>query len=429
MLAIEEAQDRVLALVRPVGAERRWIDDALGRVLAEPMKATRAQPPADNSAMDGYAMRWVDVAHLASEHGCGDDAEGEGGVELRVVSEIQAGAWSDRALGPGEAAKIMTGAPMPPGDGLVVVMREWTDERGDTVLIKQVGPRAGHNIRRKGEDLDEGATYLDAGRVLQPPDLALLASQGVTQVTVRRSPVVGIISTGDEVHEPGNPLPPGHIWNSNAHALGGLVREAGGTPRYLGIARDSLESLREVFSRIEGCDAVLSIGGVSVGDYDFVKDVLAELGGEQQFWKVAMRPGKPNASGTLAGMPYFGLPGNPVSSMVSFLQFVRPALLKMQGRDDLFLPTVDAVLEHDVSTRKRFLFLVRGVLRPDRAGLGYTVSTTGAQGSGIMRSMSLADCLVVVPEDVDDLPKGSRVRVQLLPWTRPAQPDPSLRQA
>ncbi len=428
MLTVEQAQARVLALARPVGAERCWIDAALGRVLAEDLRATRAQPPADNSAMDGYAMLWSDVAHLASDHGCGDEAEGDHGVLLTVVSEIPAGSWSDRILEPGEAAKIMTGAPLPPGDGLVVVMREWTDERGDTVLIKQVGAGVGHNIRNAGEDLAEGATYLEAGRVLQPPDLALLASQGVTQVTVRRQPVVGIISTGDEVHEPGNPLPRGHIWNSNAHALGGLVREAGATPRYLGIARDSMESLREVFSRVEGCDAVISIGGVSVGDYDFVKDVLAELGGEQEFWKVAMRPGKPNASGTLAGMPYFGLPGNPVSSMVSFMQFVRPALLKMQGRNELFLETVDAELEHELSTRKRFLFLVRGVLKPKRAGLGYTVSTTGPQGSGIMRSLSLANCLVAVPEDIDKLPAGARVRVQLLPWTRRAQAESALRQ-
>ncbi len=427
MISLEDAQQHILAGIGPLSVERVFLDEALGRVLAADVLAVRAQPPADNSAMDGYAVRWADVSALASELGCGDDLHPteHAGVRLTVAQAVQAGGWSDRPVGPGEAARIMTGAPLPPGDDLLVVMREWTDEGDDSVLIRQCGHGPGAHIRRAGEDIQEGEAYLLGGRTLQAPDLALLASQGVTQVDVRRAPIVGIVSTGDEVHDPGTPLPPGHIWNSNVSGLKALVREAGGIPRYLGIARDSHESLREVFGRIGGCDALVSIGGVSVGDFDFVKDVLEELGGEQTFWKVAMRPGKPNACGTVAGIPYFGLPGNPVSSMVSFLQYVRPALRRMQGSADLYLPTVDAVTTDELRTRKGFLFLLRGVL--SRGEGGYVVSTTGAQGSGIMRSLSLANCLVAVPEDVDVVPAGARVRVQLLPWSHAGQPDPGLR--
>ncbi len=425
MITVEAAQQHILAGVSPLAIERVFLDDALGRVLASDVQAVRAHPPADNSAMDGYAMHWDDVAHLASNKGCGDHAADVPGVTLAVTQTIPAGGWSDTPIERGQAARIMTGAPLPPGDGLIVVMREWTNESEHEVVIKQAGARSGHNIRRAGEDIELGATYISAGRTLQAPDLALLASQGVTQVDVRRAPIVGIVSTGDEVHDPGNPLAPGHIWNSNVSGLKGLVREAGGIPRYLGIARDNLPSLRDVFGRIAGCDALVSIGGVSVGDYDHVKDVLEELGGEQTFWKVAMRPGKPNACGTVAGIPYFGLPGNPVSSMVSFLQYVRPALRAMQGSEELFLPTVDAVAGEDLRTRKRFMFLLRGVLETTDGG--YTVRSTGAQGSGIMRSLSYANCLIAIPEDQDHVAAGETVRVQLLPWSHRGQPETGLR--
>ena len=427
MISLEAAQDHILSDIAPLSAERVFLDDGLGRVLASDALAVRSHPPADNSGMDGYAVRWADVSSLHSDLGCGDDAPEGDGVRLAVTQTIPAGGWSNQPVGPGEAAKIMTGAPLPPGDELLVVMREWTDESEGSVLIRQCGPRPGAHIRRAGEDIAKDEAFLAAGRTLQAPDLALLASQGFTQIDVHRSPIVGIVSTGDEVHDPGTPLPPGHIWNSNVSGLKSLVREAGGTPRYLGIARDSHASLRDVFGRIAGCDVLVSIGGVSVGDFDFVKDVLDELGGEQTFWKVAMRPGKPNACGTVAGIPYFGLPGNPVSSMVSFLEYVRPALRKLQGSPDLFLPTVDAVTLDELQTRKRFLFLLRGVL--ERTEGGYTVRTTGPQGSGIMRSLSAANCLVAVPEDVDVVPAGSTVRVQLLPWSHAGQPEPGLRRS
>jgi molybdopterin molybdotransferase len=246
--------------------------------------------------------------------------------------------------------------------------------------------------------------------------------------------VVGILSTGDEVQLPGTVLAPGHIYCGNSFTLSGLVREAGGVPRFLGIARDNAESLREHFGKTQGLDALITIGGVSVGDYDHVKEVAKEFGAgpgsDQGFWKVAMRPGKPNAYGTLAGVPWWGLPGNPVSSAVSFLQYVRPGLRKLGGCSDLFLPTVDAVLEHDIASRPRFLFLYRGVLRWDEAAAGggrWSVRTTGAQGSGIMSSLSRANCLISVPEDSVNVPAGTRLKVQLLPKIGPGQGEPGLR--
>ncbi|MEE2828218.1 MAG: gephyrin-like molybdotransferase Glp, partial [Myxococcota bacterium] len=319
------------------------------------------------------------------------------------------------------------GAPLPPGADLVV-MREWTEEApGESVRVLRVGPGPGDNVRSAGEDVAAGAVCVPAGRPLEAADLALLAAQGMTRLDCRRRPRVAILSTGDEVQQPGDPLPPGHIYCGNSHALAALVREAGGVPRLLGIARDTPESLREHFERVGDADALVTIGGVSVGDFDFVKEVATELGAEQQFWKVAMRPGKPNAYGQLQGVPWWGLPGNPVSSMVSFLQYVRPALLKMQGRHEIFLPTLEARLAHEITSRKRFLFLYRGIVRPDPEGSGYIVTSTGPQGSGIMRSMADANCLISVPEDVEHLPEGARVQVQLLPRTGPAQAEPGLR--
>jgi molybdopterin molybdotransferase len=260
-------------------------------------------------------------------------------------------------------------------------------------------------------------------------DLGLAASQGVVSLDCVRQPVVGILSTGNEVQLPGTSLAPGHIYCGNSFTLAGFVREAGGIPRFLGIARDTAASLREHFGRLGGLDALVTIGGVSVGDYDHVKEVAAEFGGEQDFWKVAMRPGKPNAYGRLAGVPWWGLPGNPVSSAVSFLQYVRPGLRKLTGCTDLFLPTVDAVLEHDLSSRRGFLFLYRGILSWNSDAGGWSVRITGPQGSGIMSSLSFANCLISVPEDSAEVAAGSRLKVQILPQISPGQAEPGLRSA
>lgn len=396
MLTVEEAQAMILGGVSPLPTETVPLPDGAGRVLAAPVYATRAQPPADNSAMDGYAVRWADLAGTLP-------------VELIVADLIPAGGWSDRELRRGEAARIFTGAPLPPGADHVVMQERTEALDGERVRIDSTGEGPRDNVRAAGEDLAVGDVVAPAGCPLTFADLALLASQGVSELTVHRRPVVAIVSTGDEVHEPGDELPPGHIYSSNSYALIALLRQAGAEPKYLGIARDTREDLRAIFEQARGCDATVSIGGVSVGDYDYVREILADMG-EQSFWKVAMRPGKPNASGTLHGAPYFGLPGNPVSCMVSFLQYVWPALRAMQGCTDLYLPTRGATIAHDLRSNDRFLFLYRGVLSDDG-----TVRTTGPQGSGIASSMAKANCLISVPEGVGQLRTGDKVRVQLLP--------------
>jgi molybdopterin molybdotransferase len=409
-LTVEQAQDRILSGIHSLDVERVVVAEAFGRVAGEDILATRNQPPTANSAMDGYAATWPDLSALSEGWARGDEP---GGVRLRVIETIAAGGMPTKPLGPGEATRIMTGAPVPEGAD-IVVMREWTDEGGETVRINRCGAR-GDNIRPAGEDVALGDAVAVRGSTLNPGRLGLLVGQGLASVPVFRRPIVGILPTGDEIHEPGEPLPPGHIYSSNSYALAAMVREAGGIPRPLGIARDTRESLRAAFAAAEGCDVLLTIGGVSVGDFDYVKDVLAELGAEEDFWRVAMRPGKPNAHGRLGDMPYFGLPGNPVSCMVSFLQYVRPALLAMQGRTDRFLPTVDAVLDHDLRSRRRFLFFFRGVVRWSHDDARWTVRTTGPQGSGILRSMAEANCLIVVPEDRGSVTAGETVRVQMLP--------------
>jgi len=408
MLTVEEAQAMILAGVSALPTETVPLADALGRVLAAPILATRDQPPADNSAMDGYAVRWADLAGTLP-------------VELVVADLIPAGGWSDRELQRGEAARIFTGAPLPPGADHVVMQERTEALAGDRVRIDSTGDGPRDAVRAAGEDQRIGDVVAPAGRPLSFADVALLASQGAAVVEVHRRPVVAIVSTGDEIHEPGEALPPGHIYSSNSYALIALLREAGAEPRYLGIAPDTREALRDIFERARGCDATVSIGGVSVGDYDYVREILADLG-EQSFWKVAMRPGKPNASGTLHGAPYFGLPGNPVSCMVSFLQYVWPALRAMQGCTEIYLPTRDATMAHEVRSNPRFLFLLRGILDPDG-----TVRTTGPQGSGIASSMAKANCLISLPEGVSELHPGDAVRVQLLPGAGGAGSGPGLR--
>ena len=418
MLSVESAQQRILQDISPLPVEQVPLADALGRVLARDAVAVRAQPPADNSAMDGYAVRHADLAPLT---------ERNEPVILPVAMTIPAGGWPERALRPGEAARIFTGAPVPEGADLVIIQERTCRLDDGRVRIDDPGRGPGHHVRPAGEEMSPGETYLQAGRALGFADLALLASQGLAEVPVHRRPVVAIISTGDEVHEPGDDLPRGHIWAGNAYGLIGLIRQVGAVPKNLGIAADTPQALREIFASAEGADVVLSIGGVSVGDYDFVRQVLQEMGSIETFWKVAMRPGKPNACGSLAGAPYFGLPGNPVSCLVSFLQYVRPALLRLMGATELFLPTIEATLDETVRSKPGFLLLNRGLLRFEPTTGRHHVRLTGAQGSGMVRSLALANCLVVLPEDVDEVEAGGTVRVQLLPGTADGQADPGLR--
>lgn len=409
LLSYTEALDRILGGLEALGVERVPLKDALGRIVALPVRARHALPPEDNSAMDGYALRFADQ-----------------GEPLRVTQVIPAGGRSQTTVVEGECARIFTGAPVPPGAD-VVVAQERTERDGDLVRILEPGA-LGANVRPRGEDIAEGSLMLSPGDVVTASAIGMLAGQGMTWVDATRRPVVAILATGNEVHEPGDPLPEGHIWSSNSHALAASAREAGAEVRMLGVARDDRESLRRALDGIKHADVLLTIGGVSVGEYDFVKEAIDELGGNQEFWKVRVRPGKPNAFGRLGTTWWFGLPGNPVSCTVSFYQYVRPSLMKMQGRRDLFLPTRTAILKEDLSKRAGFLILFRGVLTWDSEAGQYAVRTTGAQGSGILSSMLKADCLIATPEEASELPAGSRVTVQLLPGAGPGvgQADPGI---
>jgi len=394
LIPFEEAIATVLTGVAPLGLERVSLADSLGRVLAHCVTARRSLPPADNSAMDGYALLHADQ-----------------GAPIPVVMRIPAGSWPERPLQPGEAARIFTGAPVPDGADTVVA-QERTERDGDSVVITQP-ETLGANIRRRGEDVGEGDVIAQAGDVVGPGLIGLLAGQGLTWVDVVRRPVVAILATGDEVHEPGDPLPQGHIVSSNSWALAARVREAGGVPRSLGIARDDKGSLRAALDGLRGADVLLTIGGVSVGELDFVKEAIAELGGEQRFWKVKVRPGKPNAFGRIGETRWFGLPGNPVSCDVSFLMYVRPALRRLGGYANAFLPTQDAALTVDLRKRAGFLVLFRGVHTVQDGVV--SVRTTGPQGSGIQSSMARATCLIVAPEESEGLSAGDTVRIILLP--------------
>jgi molybdopterin molybdotransferase len=331
-------------------------------------------------------------------------------VELAVVGDLPAGYEPGVTVARGEALRIMTGAPLPPGADTVVPV-EATRGEGDRVQVMEELAR-GTNVRRAGEDVRAGEKVLEAGRIIAPAELGMLASLGRARVRCFRRAVVGIISTGDELVGLEEELSPGKIRDSNSYTLYGMVREAGGEPLRLGVVRDDASLLEgTILENLERVDLFVTSGGVSVGDYDMVKDVLSKLG-EMNFWKVAMRPGKPQAFGHIKGKPLFGLPGNPVSVMVSFEQFVRPALLKMMGRSELFRPQVTAVLDSPMGRKEGRTEFIRVVVEW-REGR-YHARPTGPQGSGILRSMVLGNGLAVLPPQVGRLEEGEEVTVQLL---------------
>ncbi len=403
MISVEAALERVLDAVHVLESRRQPLLESLGQVLSEDIRAGFDVPPLDNSAMDGYAVRYADVSAASPENP----------VTLTVIETVAAGAVSKQTVTAGTAARIMTGAPLPAGADTVVPFEE-TDETtrgqaGDRIGIHRAGRDA--NVRRAGEDIARGQLVLAAGTRLGPAQVGVLASLGHAEVSVIRRPVVAVLATGDELAELGTPLPPGHIYNSNSYGLAALVRRYGGVPRVLGIARDNAASLREKLDAARNADMIITSGGVSMGDYDIVKDILAEAG-EIDFWQVRMKPGKPLAFGQIGGVPHLGLPGNPVSSMVSFEIFARPALYKMMGRTDLTAPTVRAVLADAVNNRDGRRVFTRVVL--SGSGEGYRASLTGPQGSGVLTSMIRGDGLAVIPEDRARVEAGETVEVILL---------------
>ena len=400
MLSVREALDVVLRDVPPLGSERLALPQADERVLAAPVRATRDVPPFRNSAMDGYAVRAADVA----------GARADAPVTLRVLEVVAAGTPPRQPVEPGTATKIMTGSPLPEGADAVVRIEDTSDTEAEVTV--RVAVTAGANVRHPGEDMRAGDTVLLPGRALRPADIGLLASLGVAIVPVRRRPVVAILSTGDELVELGQPLGPGQIVNSNAYTLAAAVEEAGGIPRTLGIVPDTVADTRRAFVDAFSSDVVLSTGGVSMGTFDLVRGTLAALGVEERFWKVAQKPGKPLSFGHHGRVPVFGLPGNPVSSLVCFYVYVRPVLRAMQGLDRLHLPAVDAVLDASVRSAHGLTEFIRCSV--DGSPGDYHVRPTGSQSSGVLRSLSLGQGLLVAPPEADVLEAGSRVRVVLL---------------
>ncbi len=400
MISVEEAVRLVLKQVHPLPGEKIPIPESVGRILFEDVQAARTVPPFANSAMDGFAVRWQDVARASAENpAC-----------LRIVEEIAAGYVAKRAVRKGSAIKIMTGAPIPRGADTIVRV-EHAESSGDQVRIHKVDGRAAH-IRRAGEDIRKGQTILRKGKLLTSADIGLLASVGKSRVRVYRRPSVAVISTGDELLEVADPPRRGKIVNSNSYTLAAAIREAGAIAVPLGIVRDKRSKLAAAFQKALRYDAVMTSGGVSVGDYDFVKEALGDVGVEMQFWKVAQRPGHPMAFGRMGQKPIFGLPGNPVSSMVSFLLYARPALLKMMGYTKLFLPVIQASLEDDLKKSLGLKEFIRCQIRYD--GDCAFASSTGTQSSGVLRSLSLAHGLIVAREDQALLEKGSQVPVILI---------------
>jgi molybdopterin molybdotransferase len=398
MLGVDEARDIVLSAVKPLEPVAVPLLDALGLVLAEDVTAAADIPPFRNSAMDGYAVRWSDTTTAP--------------VELSIVADIAAGSTPGARVEPGQAARIMTGAAMPAGADAVVRFEESceTERDGRRVVHVLRAARASDNVRQAGEDLKAGSVVLRRGRVLQPVDIGILASLDRATVRAHRRPRIAILSTGNEVAALGAPLRPGQIRDSNSYTLAALVRSLGGEPLLLGVARDEIDEIRAKLRDGHDADLLLTSGGVSLGDFDVVKDVL-QAEGEIALWQVRIKPGKPMAFGRIGATPLLGLPGNPVAAVVAFLQFGRPALLKMLGRTDWTVPTVRARLTRAHENRGRRRHFVRGVLR--REGTDYVVEPAGAQGSGILSSVAAANCFIVLPESWDHAPAGAMVDVEL----------------
>ncbi len=417
MLSVEEALDKILGYVHVLEAQEKPLLDALGQVLAEDAVAEFPVPPLDNTAMDGYALHASDTT----------GATRESPRRLAVVGELPAGSMYEGELQPGAAVRIMTGAPMPHGTDAVVPFEDTDEPEGREFgsFAKPVNSvsvfcsvKPGDNVRFAGEDIAAGARIIPKGTVLLASHLGALAAMGRATVSVIRRPVVAVLSTGDELVSLGKPLGPGQIHDSNTYSVSGLVKESGGIPKVLGIARDNVEALTAKIRGGLDADMLLTSAGVSRGDYDVVKDVLAREG-EIAFWTVRMKPGKPLAFGSFAGdagrVPHIGFPGNPVSSMVSFELFARPAIFKMMGKTGWQRPALRVILEDSVKNSDGRRIFARAVVS-ERDGRFYA-SLTGPQGSGVLTSMMIANALVVVPEDMPQARPGDELTAMMLHWS------------
>ncbi|MBI2831205.1 MAG: molybdopterin molybdotransferase MoeA [Chloroflexi bacterium] len=410
MITVEEALDKVLGYVNVLEAEEKPVLESLAQVLAEDVYSDIDIPPLDNSAMDGYAVLSEDTR----------GASKKSPRILKVIDTVAAGSIPQKRVKTGTAIRIMTGAPMPDGADAVVPFED-TDEKQRQSPAAEIGilreTPADCNIRRKGEDIARGSLVLSKGMVIRPSEVGVLASVGRRRIKVVRRPVIAILATGNEIIDINQPLSPGKIYNSNTYSVAAQVLRYGGIPRILGIALDTEESLVEKLRQTNGADMLITIGGVSVGDYDMVKNVLASEG-EIVFWTVRMKPGKPLAFGRIRGIPHLGFPGNPVSSMITFELFARPAILKMMGKKNLAKPTIEATLEDSIVNRDGRRIFARAII--GRRNGKYYAGLTGPQGSGILTSMSLANGLAIVPEDRARMEAGETVRVMMLDWSEEA---------
>jgi molybdopterin molybdotransferase len=400
MISVEAALEKILSHIQPLGFEKVSLLESQGRVIAEDIYASRDIPPLDNSGMDGYAVRYEDIQQASSSQP----------VRLEIIEDLPAGSVSKKTLVKGLAIRIMTGAPIPQGADAVVQVEDTTKEDRFAQVFRAVP--VGENIRRAGEDVGKGDRVISKGDLMRPAEVGMLASVGRSFVSVFQRPLVAILCTGEELVDVDGRPDEAKIVSSNSYTLAAQVKDAGAIPIQLGIARDRKEDIEEKLRQGIRADVLVSSAGISVGDYDLVKDVLKDLGMEMVFWKVAMKPGKPLAFGTIGGKPAFGLPGNPVSSMVSFEQFVRPSLLKMMGHHQLFRPTIEAILKEDIQKEPGRRHYIRALVSFEKDR--YFVTTTGAQGSGILRSMVRANGLVVIPENQEKVGAGEKVLVQLL---------------
>jgi molybdopterin molybdotransferase len=416
-LSIGEALRVMLANVTAVDTEHVPLDQACGRTLAEPIISPVDQPARDNSAMDGYA------AHAADVRGATEATP----VILRVVEEVRAGGSPVRPVGHSEATRIMTGAPVPAGVDSVIRL-EHTHDLGDGTIAVLTDGDAGRNVRQRGEDLQSGESVFSAGRLLRPPDIGVLAMVGCTEPLVHRKPRVAVLATGDELVEAGSSAGVAdgtRVVNSNTPALTAALHAASCLPQPLGIARDDLADLRDRLARARDEDALITTAGASVGDHDLVKDALEEMGCDTLFWRVKIRPGSPFSFGLIprAGrppLPVFGLPGNPVSVLVTFEVLVRPVLRRMQGRTALHSPSLIATAGETITSPPGLVRFLR--VRLDRTGPGLPrAHLTGPQGSGILTSVSSADGLLVMPLETAEVPAGARATILALSGPDDAQ--------
>ncbi|HBN10200.1 MAG TPA: molybdopterin molybdenumtransferase MoeA [Cyanobacteria bacterium UBA8530] len=386
MITVEEAKGIIFDRTRRLDPISSSLEEALGLVLAEDIHSDQDLPPFDNSAMDGFAVRSGDIEN-----------------PLLVIGELAAGSLFEGEIKTGEALRIMTGAMLPPGADAVLKFED--SETRDGRVKALVSLRQGENVRRKGEDIKKGMKVLPEGLILRPAQLGVLASLGITKISVFPRPRVGILSTGDEVIAPGQPIMPGQIRDSNSTILAALVREAGGIPVLLGIAPDRREEIEKKFEEAKDFEAFITSGGVSMGDFDYVGET-AKKRGKIFFDQVAQQPGKPFTFGEVNEKPFFGLPGNPVSTMVTFTLYLRPALRKMMGYEELEAPRCLVRIEEDIEKRKKRRQFLRAVREKNSSG-EILARLTGPQGSGILRSMAIADSLLIVPEGEGSFEKGT----------------------